>query len=86
MGDMLPDRPVRYYHFYDKGSEGLVDGEIHRYVIDDDGVRFDRRILSPRPDPGVVIAAAPAESQEGKADVDPVGIGGAAGAGSISVR
>lgn len=43
----LPDRQTRYYHFYEKGDDGLPDGEVTRFVVESDGLRFDATITLP---------------------------------------
>lgn len=43
----LPDRSTRYYHFYDKGKDGLPDGELTRYVVEAGEIRRDRAIQLP---------------------------------------
>jgi hypothetical protein len=47
VGDHLPNRPTRFYHFYNKGDDGLPDGELTRYVIEDDEIRLDAVIQLP---------------------------------------
>lgn len=47
LGDDLPERTTRYYHFYDKGDDGLPDGELARYVIEGNEFRFDAKIELP---------------------------------------
>lgn len=47
LGEELPDRPTRYYHFYDKGDDGLPDGELMRYVIESGEISRDRAIEVP---------------------------------------
>lgn len=39
--EQLPARPKRYYHFYDKGADGLPDGELMRYLIEGSDIRYD---------------------------------------------
>jgi hypothetical protein len=43
----LPARPTRFYHFYNKGDDGLPDGELTRYVMEADGIRQERSIRLP---------------------------------------
>jgi hypothetical protein len=33
----FPDRPQRYYHFYDKSGQGLPEGKVVRFAVDADG-------------------------------------------------
>lgn len=47
LADELPERPTRFYHFYDKGDDGLPDGELTRWVIEGDGIRYERTIQLP---------------------------------------
>jgi hypothetical protein len=47
LDDPLPNRPTRFYHFYNKGDDGLPDGELTRFVMDADGIRVDRVIKLP---------------------------------------
>jgi len=49
LADPLPERPTRFYHFYNKAPDGLPDGELMRFVIDSDGFRHDRVIALPSP-------------------------------------
>ena len=49
LADELPQRRERYYHFYDKGDDGLPDGEIARYVISDGELKSDTTITVPMP-------------------------------------
>lgn len=47
LADDRPDRDKRYYHFYDKGDDGLPEGELTRYVIEGDEFRHDTTIQLP---------------------------------------
>lgn len=49
LAKQLPDRSTRYYHFYDKGDDGLPDGELTRFVIERDELHFDSIIKLPPP-------------------------------------
>jgi hypothetical protein len=39
--DPLPSRPTRFYHFYNKGEDGLPDGELTRYVMHGEEITLD---------------------------------------------
>ncbi|MEX0865173.1 MAG: hypothetical protein WD269_09905 [Acidimicrobiia bacterium] len=43
----LPRRGTRYYHFYEKGDDGLPDGELTRFIIDNSEIRYDTSISVP---------------------------------------
>ena len=49
LADTLPERTTRYYYFYDKAADGLPDGTLMRFVIDSDGLQYDRAITLPSP-------------------------------------
>ena len=43
----FPEREVRYYHFYEKDRRRLIEGDLHRYRITDEGIAFDSIISIP---------------------------------------
>ncbi|MBW3619933.1 MAG: hypothetical protein KY461_06785 [Actinobacteria bacterium] len=43
----FPDRPARYYHFYDKHRSRFISGPLHRYRVTDDDLELDARIEVP---------------------------------------
>jgi hypothetical protein len=49
IGDDFPERPVRYYHFYDKDGSGLPDGAVTRFAVTDDGLEKDEAVPVPKP-------------------------------------
>ena len=49
LSDALPARDVRHYHFYDKGPDGLPDGELFRFDIIDGVVSGGETITLPIP-------------------------------------
>ena len=49
IGDDFPDRPVRYYHFYDKDAFGMPDGAVTRFTVTGDGLEKDRSVPVPSP-------------------------------------
>lgn len=46
LGDDLPPRDERLYHFFTPGPHGLPEGEVHRYIISGDGVVMVDETLS----------------------------------------
>lgn len=47
LGDSLPTRDQRFYHFYDKGDDGLPDGQLTRFVMEGEQIHFERTITLP---------------------------------------
>ncbi|MGH3442382.1 MAG: sulfatase-like hydrolase/transferase [Nitriliruptorales bacterium] len=47
LADSFPRRPVRHYHFYDAHPEEIIEGDLRRFVITEDGIAFDRSISVP---------------------------------------
>jgi hypothetical protein len=47
LDDSRPSRSVRYYHFYDKGDDGLPNGELARFIMEGEEIRYDRTIELP---------------------------------------
>lgn len=49
IGPDFPDRPVRYYHFYDKDQFGLPDGKVVRFEVTDEGLSKGEAVPVPTP-------------------------------------
>ena len=47
LGEELPPRDERLYHFFEPGSDNLPEGEVQRYVIAGDVVTTDELIQIP---------------------------------------
>jgi len=47
LDDSRPTRGIRYYHFYNKGDDGLPDGELARFIIEGEEIRYERTIELP---------------------------------------